>query len=298
MSEEQSEYVTEQEVDEALEMLGKGYDNAAEIHPPKTIKVLRDSGLEEIKVWGWVKTSTQFIYHIKKLKGAKLAIWQVIALSIDEDGNCTLPIRSIVKLSGYSRSEVMESINELGEMGYLSVVRQSGKKSIYEPSFAARGEGDPSRKTTGPVQYLTDPSSLSREKSSPSIKELNKESLKEGGEPAKPKPPKASDFPELVLFREVVRHWPKPVQWESIIESVQKINSRLFRPATVDDLAPFWKAWGVVSGNEWSLVWLVEWAVNGKIPQKTNGNNNQIPQGALAGMEWLNMRKSQEVHNG
>lgn len=292
MSEDQADYVTE-----AMEMLGAGYDNAAEIHPPKTIKVLRDFGLEEIKVWGWVKTSTQFIYHIKKLKGAKLAIWQVIALSIDENGNCTLPIRTIVNLSGYSRSEVIESLKELGEMGYLSISKQSGRKSMYEPNFAARGESDPSRKTTRPDQYLTDPSSFHREKTRPSIKEKKKESLK-GGEPAQPKTPKASDFPELVLFKEVVRHWPRPVQWESVIESIQKVNARLLRPATVEDLSPFWKAWGVVSGNEWSLVWLVEWAVKGQIPQKTNGNNNQIPQGVLAGMEWLKMKKQQEARNG
>ena len=55
MSEDKQDYVTE--ADEALQMLGKGYDNAAEIHPPKNIQALRDNGLTDYKVWGWVKMS-------------------------------------------------------------------------------------------------------------------------------------------------------------------------------------------------------------------------------------------------
>lgn len=82
--------------------------------------------------------------------------------------------------------------------------------------------------------------------------------------------PKATDFPELVLFREVVEHWPKQFQRPAIIEAVQKINNRLGRAATRDDLLPFWQAWGKVSGNEWSLVWLTDWAVPGSIG-RTNG---------------------------
>lgn len=156
-------------------------DTAAEIHPPKIINVLRDGGLEEYKVWGWVKTSAKFIYHIKKLKGAKLAIWKVIALSIDKDGECKLSIHEIANMAGYSYSETQESIKELDAMNYLSINKESGKKSIYSPNFVARGDNQPteypSRKTRGqddtPLQSTGGhPSSPALEKSVPSIKEL------------------------------------------------------------------------------------------------------------------------------
>lgn len=146
MSEQQAEYVTE-----AMELLNG--EPAAEIHPPKTIKVLSDAGLIDYKVWGWVKTSTQFIYHIKKLKGAKLAIWQVVSLMIDEDGECKLTIAEIAELAGYSYSETHASLAELDRMNYLSIDKTSGRKSMYAPSFVARGANQPtdhpSRKTIG-----------------------------------------------------------------------------------------------------------------------------------------------------
>lgn len=89
----------------------------------------------------------------------------------------------------------------------------------------------------------------------------NSKDIKEGAS-AKPK---ASDFPELVVYRDVVKHWPKPFQHEAVIGAIQKINNRLGRGATTEDLHPFFSAWGKVSGNEWSLAWL-EWAETGQVP--------------------------------
>ncbi len=165
---------------EALEMLGKGYDHAAIIEPPKKVMALSDNGLDEYKIWGWVKISAKFKKHIKKLKGAKLAIWQVVALSIDESGQCSLSIHEIAEESGYSYSETQSSLAELDDMGYLSTTKSSGKKSLFSPNFAARGSNqpndDPSRKTRGQETPLQPsgghPSSLAIEKSHPAIKEL------------------------------------------------------------------------------------------------------------------------------
>ena len=90
MSQEQGDYITN--------------GNAAEIHPPKTIHAIQEKGLTEYRVWGWVKISAKFISHIKKLRGAKLSIWQVIALSIDENGKCNLTIKELCELTGYSHT--------------------------------------------------------------------------------------------------------------------------------------------------------------------------------------------------
>lgn len=183
MSEDPAKYETStDEVREAMEILGKGYDTsqpAAVIHPPKTVNALSDSGLIEYRVWGWVKVSANFIHHIRKLKGAKLAIWQVLSLAIDENGTCNLTIKQIRALSGYSHTEVIESIKELEEWGYLSVKRL-GKGRIYTPEFTARGDKTPAKQVkkldssdnndSSPQEQ--DESSPSLEKSVPSIREL------------------------------------------------------------------------------------------------------------------------------
>jgi DnaD/phage-associated family protein len=173
MTEQKADYTTDAE--EALEMLGKGYENAAEIHPPKTIQVIQDKGLVEYRVWGWVKISAKFISHIKRLRGAKLSIWQVLACSIDENGKCSLTIKELCELTGYSHTEVIDSLKELNEMGYLAIDR-SGKKNLYTPEFAARGiDKTPSetlvKKLDSTPVYQVE-SSPSLEKSDPSIKEL------------------------------------------------------------------------------------------------------------------------------
>jgi hypothetical protein len=139
MSEEHADYVND-----ALEMIGQ--QPAAIIDPPRTVKSLSDNGIADYQVWGWVKTSAKFIAHIKVLRGAKLAIWMCLALSIDETGKCKATIKKICELTGYSHTEVIDSLKELDGMGYLTVERDA-KGNIYNPQFVARGESLPSEKT-------------------------------------------------------------------------------------------------------------------------------------------------------
>jgi hypothetical protein len=142
MSEEKADYVTD-----ALEMTGAGYEKAAIIERPRKTHAVGDSGLEEYQLYGWVKMSAKFCAHIKNLRGAKLAIWLCLALSIDEDGECKLSQKELCEITGYSHTEVIESVKELDEMGFLSVDR-SGKKNLYSPVFVAKGKGNsPSKET-------------------------------------------------------------------------------------------------------------------------------------------------------
>lgn len=173
MSEDQQEYATD-----ALAMLGAGYGEqpAAIIDNPRTVKALRDTGLFEYKAWGWVKLSAKFIAHLHHLKGAKLAIWQCIALSIDETGTCKMTYKDIGTLTGYSHTEVIESIKELEAAGYLTV-NKDGKTNIYEPVFVARGENKPQETlvkkldSTPVYQYESSPA---LENSAPSIKRVKR----------------------------------------------------------------------------------------------------------------------------
>ena len=162
MSEEQADYLAENE------------QPAAIIESPRKVIALREKGLIEYQVWGWVKMSAKFLAHLKYLKGAKLAIWQCIALSIDETGKCKRTIKEIVELTDYSHTEVIESIKELEDAGYLSVSRLQ-KNNIYSPVFVARGEEKPKEtlvkklESTPPYQYESSPS---EENPVPSFKEL------------------------------------------------------------------------------------------------------------------------------
>ena len=161
MSEEQADYKFDQQP-------------AAIIESPRKVKALQDNGLVEYQVWGWVKMSAKFIAHLKYLKGAKLSIWQCIALSIDETGTCKKTLKEIEELTGYSHTEVIDSVRELEEAGYLSVNRDK-KTNIYSPVFVARGEEKPKEAlvkkldSTPPYQYESSPS---EENSIPSYKEL------------------------------------------------------------------------------------------------------------------------------
>jgi biotin operon repressor len=161
MSEEQGKY---------------GDQPAAIIESPRNALALREDGLVDYKVWGWVKLSARFRPHIKKLKGAKLAVWICISLSIDENGDAKISVPEIHALTDYSESEIRECVKELAESGYISVNRSSGRTSVYKPQFAARGGITPTEQplqkndpSSLPVDY---PSSLSKGISVPSYKEL------------------------------------------------------------------------------------------------------------------------------
>lgn len=174
MSQKQSQYITEEAdklaeagyVSDAVEMMGAGYEQpAAVIDPPRTLKALRVGGLAEYKAWGWVKMSAKFIAHLRQLKGAKLAIWQCIALSIDETGTCKMTLKQIGALTGYSHTEVIESLKELELAGYMDI-NKDRKTNIYKPVFVARGESQSPKETL--VKKL-DSSTADSNESSPAI---------------------------------------------------------------------------------------------------------------------------------
>ena len=146
MSEQPEDYITD-----ALEMIGAGHQPAAIIDPPRVVRSLQDGGLKDYQVWGWVKTSAKFRAHIKILRGAKHDIWHYLALGVDENGKCKETIKQICEGTGYSHTEVINTLRELNEMGYLSVQKDS-KGNIYTPEFVARGEKKPSESAVNKVE--------------------------------------------------------------------------------------------------------------------------------------------------
>jgi len=122
------------------QMSEKHYDEpAAIIEKPKSRIVLRDELSEEWTV-AWIKLSTAFKPHIKQLRGAPLAVWLYISLSICSNGNAFPGIRTIAEETGYSHQAVIDAIKILEEKGYLSVRRGEQRYNIYKPEFAAIGK--------------------------------------------------------------------------------------------------------------------------------------------------------------
>ena len=143
MSQEQENYVTE-----AMNLLSG--EPAAVIEQPRTKLVLRD-GIGEEWTAAWVKLSTAFKPHIKELRGAPLAIWLYISLSINKQGVAFPGIRTIAEDTGYSHQGVLDAIKTLEEKGYLHVRRGEKRYNLYEPEFSAIGK---TNEPTGSVNSL------------------------------------------------------------------------------------------------------------------------------------------------
>lgn len=155
MTEIQAGYITKEEVEEGLELL-RG-EPAAIIEQPRSRITLRD-GLDEEWTTAWVKLSTAFKPHIKEIRGAPLAVWLYISLSINRQGVSFPSINKIADDTGYSRNGVMEAIAILEEKGYLTVRRGERKFNLYEPKFASNGRGnDPHNESTQLTSPLLSP---------------------------------------------------------------------------------------------------------------------------------------------
>lgn len=136
MSEEQAKYQTQPE---------------AIIDPPRTLRALQDGKVVDFQVWGWVKTSAKFRSHIKILRGAKHDIWHYLALGVDENGQVKETIKQICEGTGYSHTEVINTLRELDALGYLSVQKDS-RGNVYTPEFVARGAKNPTETAVNKVE--------------------------------------------------------------------------------------------------------------------------------------------------
>ena len=204
MSEEKQEYQTGQP--------------AAIIDPPRTVKSISENGVSDYKVWGWVKLSVKFLYHIKVLKGAKLAIMMTLALSVDETGKCKRTIKQLCDLTGYSRTEVIDSLKELADMGYVSV-QKDAKGNIYDPEFVARGGVEPSNDVVKKLESSTvDSTPVDQGESSPS-EENGDASIKSIKRVNTPKGDlvdlELSKLPAISVRKAITQYFGLNIKWDS-----------------------------------------------------------------------------------
>lgn len=91
--------------------------------------------------------------------------------------------------------------------------------------------------------------------------------------------PKANTYPALVIFRSVTKRYPHEANWQQVIDAVLKINLRLGRDVTKEDLLPFFTFWTGKGYNPYGLGWL-DWAVAGKTPENGKVAQNFINKAA------------------
>jgi hypothetical protein len=300
MSEEQADYTADAE--EAMEMLGKGYEAAYEIHMPARVLTDSEEGMREQQSGVWVKITASFREkHLKNLKGSRLGVWLCLALHINEKNDSHPSIETICKETGYSNREVIDCIRELETNGYLTVKRGEKRYNIYHVNFgAAYGKGnDPTSEESSQVKFRAGNGEVS------SIKTTRQSSLKE--EPIKKNQkerelltlnfesmtiPQARKIPTLKMYSDATGWFPSDVLWEKVHNIITE--NRL----TVEKIRGAAVAWFGQGYNRQNVMGILEWAVNG-IPASIKGNVTPTPQprerddyGPL--IEYLNSKESQQ----
>lgn len=175
--EERESYITMDEINEGMELL----------HGTPILGIVSETNLVKengeykvVETVAWVKFATEFRREfLKKLKGAKLAVFMDICLHLNAKGAAFPGIDTIAEETGYQRNEVMSSIKEIeSEMPYLlDVARTPGKANVYHPMFVSYGNSDPevlenqSRKAQPVVVNDTTPVALTTTRSRTNKKE-------------------------------------------------------------------------------------------------------------------------------
>jgi hypothetical protein len=285
MTEQPGDYITKEEIEEGLELL-HGIP-VVELQAPADQIIETEAGdLEVAQSLGWVKFSAAFrLNMLRKLKGAKLAVFICICLHINERGQAFPGLETIAEETGYDRDTVMGIIPELeGILGLLDVFRRKGAKNIYRPAFAARGaRSEPilpeekvvGKNTTGGSPAPQTPTGLGQSsgKSPVDFHQKKRESLKERErEPAldfeKMTIPEAYKWPTLKMYRLATGFMPGSVIWESLDKAITEnsLSEAQIREAAV--------AWVMAGHRLENVQGILDWAING-IPDARQKMNSE-----------------------
>jgi DnaD/phage-associated family protein len=140
--------MTEEETQDAMEMLGKGYEHpSVVIEPPHVTMERRDNAFKEVITPAFVKISTDFKDELATIDEVALKVWLYIALSVNRySGKANPGLRTIAKGTGFAINTIQAALKRL-ETTYnlLTVDRESRKYNIYEPlAFVSANRNTPS----------------------------------------------------------------------------------------------------------------------------------------------------------
>lgn len=128
-------YEVEDSAENALAMLGSGYEQpSVVIDPPRKSVVRRKGKMVEEDEPAWVKFSTGFKKELAELGEYSLKVFLYIGLSIGfESGSSHPGIRKIAKETGMAQNTVIKAVKELEEKGFLEVERREKSSNVYMP---------------------------------------------------------------------------------------------------------------------------------------------------------------------
>lgn len=280
MSEPKSEYITQQEVEDGLEMFW--HDKPKEL--PSVLSGFTPAPDVLIKRYGYV---TALVWG---------KIWRYCQMP---DGVCRAKLEKIAGDLDMSIRTIIRHIDPLVADGYLrdTTPNRKNRPHIYADTGKIRIRVNVEAAMTESHGAVTE-SHGHRDRES--LEESNKKKqVKKVKERATPARPKANTYPTLVTFRNVTKRYPHEANWQEVIDAFLKINLRLGRDATADDLLPFYKFWTGKGYNPYGLGWL-EWAVSGQLPKngKVAAQSTNRVQSVLT--EWLSnvLPKDEEIIDG
>jgi DNA-binding Lrp family transcriptional regulator len=241
--EEQAEYITE-----ALEMMGKGYDQEDVIKElPSVVSGFTPAPDVLITKYGFV---TALVWG---------KMWRYCQM---RDGVCRSKLETIANQLGMSERTIIRHIEPLVDGGYMldmtpelrnkpHIYADTGKIRIGISVEAAMTESHPAMTEShreGDRESLEDTNK----------KQLKKAKLKDSAE--KPAIPN-----EVKIYREVTGKYPNKATYPSVQKIFESVSARLGRPCTSEDLRPFYVEWTFRGFNPVNMNW-TSWAVTGIIP--------------------------------
>lgn len=146
MTKQKPLYEVEDSTENALEMMGKGYDHPSlEIIPQQTVIRRRGWGMQEEVIPAFVKISTAFKKELELINGDALKVWLFIALSINRNTEAAHPgVRTIAKACKVGINQVTAHVKHLEELGLLTVNREDRKYNIYQiPDYVSANSVTP-----------------------------------------------------------------------------------------------------------------------------------------------------------
>lgn len=197
-------------------------------------------------------------------------IWRYCQMS---DGVCRAKLERMADELGMSERTIMRHADTLCGDGFLldTTPELKNRPHIYADTGKIRIKISIEATMTESHSTMTE---SHRQGDTESLEESKKKQVKKVKlkDRATPTTPKANTYPELVTFRAITKRYPNEANWQEIFDAFLKINLRLGRDATKEDLSEFFTAWTRKGYNPLNLNWLLEWAVAGKITQ--NGKSN------------------------
>ena len=297
-------HVSTEETQEAMEMLGKGYEKykhpSVVIEPPHVVMERRGNEFQEVITPAFVKISTDFKGELAGVDEIALKVWLYIALSVNRySGKANPGLRTIAQGTGFAINTIQSALKRLeNDYKLLTVDRESRKYNIYEPvAFVSANRKEPVSPDDTVQISVSDPeasvsvlpASVSVEAQSVSprlilnqINQIKPDVLRKPNF-QKLTPREAAGISELQRFEEATGYFPGQPLWEVIYNDLHT------HKWTVEQIRKPWVEWCKRGYNTRSLSWM-EWIGN-PIPDRHPSYANNGKAEPSNPVEWRKERE-------